>query len=166
MAASAQYLASNLKITLGYADQLAKDIPADKFAHKPCPAINHPTWCFGHLSIYPDRAFALLGRDDLLKTNERFVKLFEPGSTCSDDASIYPSKEEILAVFRQRHAALLEVLPEIGDDVMDRPTPNDRYAARFPRIGHTLHFLFGNHIMMHLGQVSSWRRCIGLGSAM
>jgi hypothetical protein len=27
-------------------------------------------------------------------------------------------------------------------------------------------FYFGPHVMMHLGQVSTWRRMMGLGSAM
>ncbi|MCC6909620.1 MAG: DinB family protein [Phycisphaerales bacterium] len=167
MTSSTQFLAGNLRITLGLADALARDIPADKFAFKPHPTINHPAWCFGHLSLYPDRAFnSILGRTDLARTNERFTKLFEPGSKCLDDASIYPAKDEIMAELRERHAVMLDYLETVDDEVLQRPTAHERYASRFPQIGHVLHFLFANHVTMHLGQVSSWRRCIGLPSAM
>lgn len=167
MTSSAQFLANNLRLALGYADGLAKDIPADKFAFKPHPTINHPAWCMGHLALYPDRAFGgLLGRTDLVHANEKFTKLFEPGSKCLDDASIYPSKDEIMKELRDRHAVMLDYLATVDDEVFQRPTAHERYAARFPQIGCALHFLFANHIMMHLGQISSWRRCIGLPSVM
>ncbi len=165
MTTSAQFLAGNLRLTLGYADSLAKDIPADKFAFKPHPTINHPAWCLGHLSLYPDRVFGgLLGRTDLARPNEKFTRLFEPGSKCLDDAKIYPPKDAIMKELRDRHAVMLDYLATVDDEVMQRPTTHERYAARFPQLGHALHFLFANHIMMHLGQVSSWRRCIGLPS--
>lgn len=167
MTSSAQFLASNLRLALGYADSLAKDIPAEKFAFKPHPTINHPAWCFGHLSLYPDRTLGpLLGRSDLARLNERFTKLFEPGSKCEDNASIYPPRDEIMDELRGRHAVMIEYLEKVDDEVLQRETTHERYKARFPLIGHALHFLFANHIMMHLGQVSSWRRCVGLPSAM
>lgn len=167
MTSSAQFLASNLRLTLGYADGLAKDIPTEKFAHKPHPTMNHPAWCFGHLALYPDRTFGmLLGRTDLAKPNERFTKLFEPGSACEADSGQYPAKDEIMKELRERHAVMLDYLETVDDEVMERPTTHERYAARFPKVGHAVHFLFSNHIMMHLGQVSAWRRAAGLPSVM
>lgn len=165
MTSSAQFLAGNLRLAVGYAESLAKDIPAEKFAFKPHPTINHPAWCFGHLALYPDRTFGmLLGRSDLARVNERFTKLFEPGTKCEDNAAVYPPKDEIMAELRARHAVMIDYLDRVDDEVLQRETTHERYKARFPKIGHALHFLFANHIMMHLGQVSSWRRCVGLPS--
>jgi hypothetical protein len=35
----------------------------------------------------------------------------------------------------------------------------------FPTIGGAVNFLLVGHVQMHLGQVSTWRRVMGLGSA-
>jgi hypothetical protein len=35
----------------------------------------------------------------------------------------------------------------------------------FPTVGGAVNFLCGGHNMMHLGQISTWRRAAGLGSA-
>jgi hypothetical protein len=38
-------------------------------------------------------------------------------------------------------------------------------TERFPTLGSVHAFYCGGHIMMHLGQMSAWRRMMGLGSA-
>ncbi|MEY4102879.1 MAG: hypothetical protein RL461_81, partial [Planctomycetota bacterium] len=40
------------------------------------------------------------------------------------------------------------------------------FKERFPVLGQAVLFLCNNHQMMHLGQISAWRRVMGLGSAM
>ncbi|MFG0329017.1 MAG: DinB family protein [Phycisphaerales bacterium] len=165
MTTTAQYLANTLKTTLDYADRVAADIPADQFAHKPHPTINHPAWLYGHLSTYPDKLLPMIGHEDLSKPNTRFVELFKAGTDCADDPSIYPSKDEIMAEFRSKHATILRVLPEVSDEILDRENPWEPTKQVFPKVGHAVQFIFANHIMMHLGQASAWRRCVGLGPA-
>ena len=41
-----------------------------------------------------------------------------------------------------------------------------RMKEMFPTVGVAVNFLVNNHVMMHLGQISTWRRLMGLGSAM
>jgi hypothetical protein len=33
-----------------------------------------------------------------------------------------------------------------------------------PTVGAAVNFMLGGHLQMHLGQVSAWRRAMGLGS--
>jgi hypothetical protein len=41
-----------------------------------------------------------------------------------------------------------------------------RMSEMLPTLGAAMMFMCGSHLQMHLGQVSSWRRAMGLGSAM
>jgi hypothetical protein len=162
---STSFLADNLRLTLGLAEVLAHAIPADKFAFLPQPNMNHPAWCYGHLSLYPARICRFLGRDEIADPDDHITELFKAGSTPVSDPALYPSKDGVLALFNDAHAQMLEILPSITEEDLAKPTPNERYAQRMPHVGNAMHFMLSNHIMFHLGQVSTWRRCIGLPSA-
>lgn len=156
------------KLAFGFAKQLLKDIRPDQFARLARGVqSNHPAWAFGHLSIYPDRALDLIGRTDLARHDERFVSLFQSKAPCLDDpaGTIYPSMEEIVSRYTTRTEAILGVVPEISDATLNR-TLTDPMAERLPTVGSRLAFLLGAHTMVHLGQVSAWRRFMGLPSAM
>ena len=43
--------------------------------------------------------------------------------------------------------------------------PNERMRAKFPTNGAMLAFYVGGHFMLHMGQLSAWRRAVGLGPA-
>jgi hypothetical protein len=40
-----------------------------------------------------------------------------------------------------------------------------RMTELFPTLGSLYNFYVGGHMMMHLGQISTWRRMMGLGAA-
>ncbi len=152
------------RIGLGYADMLLQGVSAEQFARKPEGIdTNSPAFIFGHLAIYPDKVLERIGRADLAKPNEQFIKLFEAGEPCLDDPNAYPSMDEIMGFFRERHAVLLETLAETDPEVFEKPNPNEEARDRFPTLGHIITFLLTSHIMMHMGQLSAWRRCVGLG---
>lgn len=156
------------RATLNLANALLKGISPADFARMPTGVkANTPAFCYGHLALYPERLLAMVGREDVARPDAKYEEWFASGRECKDDPSrtIYPSMEEIVARFTTRHEFLLGVLPEIDDAVFDRPTPNPRLVDRFPRIGNAASFLLLAHPMLHLGQVSTWRRCMGLGSA-
>ena len=70
-----RYMAVPAQLTFEYGLMLAKDIPAEKFAHMPHPSMNHAAFNYGHLAIYPNRILMLLGRNDLIVDNPRFTEL-------------------------------------------------------------------------------------------
>lgn len=157
------------KVCLGYADLLLKDINPADFARKPKGIdTNHPAFCYGHLAVYPDRLLEMVGRPELAAPDQQFVDMFSAGKECIDDPTNakHPPMEAIVARFRQRHAAVLPVIAETPDEVFERPNPNEKMRDRLPTIGVTALFLLGPHLMIHLGQVSAWRRCMGLGGVM
>lgn len=162
-------------VTLGYAELLLKDIAPDKFARsvriddKPVNGI-HPAFAFGHLSIYPEKLMGMLGHDPGdAKAPEGFAEVFSAGQDCKDDpeGTIYPPMQRIVDHFFKGHRTLLAALEETNDELLVRENPMDGdMKNRFPTVGAMLAFTLSAHTMMHLGQVSLWRRCMGLGPVM
>ena len=84
-----------------------------------------------------------------------------PGWTCS------PDQAEILPYITERYeaaTALIETL-QTEDLAVENPIEGG-FREKFPTLGSALSFMMNNHVMMHAGQVSTWRRAIGLGSLM
>jgi hypothetical protein len=167
---TAHFITQCLLRSTGYAEKLLADIPADKFAFTPLPNMNHPAFIIGHLSLYPKRVFTLIGRTDLiahLPEHPGWQELFQAGSPCLPDAGKYPPKEALTSAFFEGYRQLAAVLPGVDDETLARDNPMEgRMREIFPIVGTAVNFLCNNHLMMHLGQISMWRRTIGLGSAM
>lgn len=156
------------KLVLAYAQALLKDIQPEQFARLARGVqSNHPAWVYGHLAIYPDRCLELLGRKELIRPDERFTALFANKTPCLDDpdGKTYPAMEEITSRFFNRTDALLGAVAETTDEVLGRVITGDAMADRLPTVGSRVCFLTGAHSMSHLGQVSAWRRFMGLASA-
>jgi len=159
------------RITLGFGEKLLTDIRSDQFARSPDGVrTNHPAWVYGHLGVYPDAfLFELIGRSDLAAPDESLHAIFGHNSVCRDDprAEIYPPMEEITARYLSRTDAVLNALAEVDDAALLAPTPESNpLRERLPTVGAVVNFMLCPHSMMHLGQVSAWRRVMGLGPCM
>ena len=156
-------------LTLGLADMLSRDIKDADFARavEGCDAM-HPAFAYGHLAIYPNRVLEAINADTRGEADDDFDGLFTPQQRSLDDAdgSIYPPKQRILELFRQRHQTLAQALESVDDAVLLREHPDPDRRERFPTIGAMATFMVGGHAMLHLGQVSTWRRVKGYGPAM
>lgn len=162
-------LAPLLRHALGYGEALLKDIKPADFSRKPEGIdTNHPAFIYGHLAIYPERVLEFVGKPDLAKPDPRFVDLFAAGKPCVDDplGVNHPSMDEILTRYRSRYEVLGPVLAATPDSVYLAPNPNERMRERFPSCGAMCVFMVSGHMMMHFGQLSAWRRCMGLPSAL
>lgn len=167
-------IATSCNQTLAFGESLLKDITPAMFARQPNLGgklidCNHPAWVYGHLAIYPFRCMELMGlpAGETLKP-ANFDALFQNKTICHDDpkGTIYPGMEEIVGFYKKAYRALLSTLPEVSDELLARPTLlTGRMAEIFPSVGDGVNFLASAHAMSHLGQVSTWRRCMGLGSA-
>ena len=161
--------------SLGLAEAMLKDIKPEQFARKPrfgdtTVNTNHPAFVYGHLATYPARIAAALGLDlPATQMPAHYADLFAAGKECQDDpeGKIYPPMQEITEKFFAAYRAVAAEVPNISDEALARPNPAEgRMKEMFPTIGALTNFLLTSHVMMHLGQVSAWRRCFGLGSAM
>jgi hypothetical protein len=166
--------ADSLKASLGYAERLLNGIQADQFARLAAPGgfvvqSNHPAFVYGHLALYPPRILGYLGESKpTVKLLVGFEEAFSKDASCRDDAEgrIYPSMDEITGAFFTGYRAVLERLPTASGEKLDQPNPlGGQFAERFPTIGSMMNFYLGGHMMFHLGQLSAWRRMMGLAPA-
>lgn len=157
-----------------YAQTLLAGIPAEQFARFAAPAgqpivSNHPAFVFGHLALYPPKILkGVGGHPPDAGVPDSFLPLFAKEAVCQDDpdGSVYPPMEEIVTVFRTSHEAASENLRAAPDDVFGVENPvGGSFTERFPTVGSAITFYSGGHLLMHLGQISAWRRMAGLGAA-
>ncbi|MEM1071335.1 MAG: DinB family protein [Planctomycetota bacterium] len=157
---------------VGYAALLRDGIAGDRFARfavgtSGAVDSNHPAFVFGHLSLYPSRVSELLGLDLDVRVPEPWQALFAPGAACVDDpdGTVYPSMESLVAIFDESHERLFAGMAGVTLERLAEPTPHERYRQRFPTTMSAVTFLLTAHPMLHLGQLSAWRRFEGLGPA-
>ena len=119
--------------------------------------------------MYPEHVLDLIGRSDLAKHDQRYTDLFSAGVTCLDDpqGTIYPPMHEIMERFFSRYKVVVEAVKGVDDSAFlkDNPHPSDRMRSMLPTLGKMVAFMLDGHCHSHLGQVSTWRRCMGLPSA-
>ena len=162
----------------GFAEGSLKGVTPAIFARKPrfetkngthIVDCNHGAFIFGHLALYPTRIASLVGIDGAdLAAPAHYTDLFKAGVDCKDDpeGTIYPKMDEITQTFFRNYDGLYERLANVDDSVLLKPTPDERYQKNFPTVGTAVPFMLLSHVMMHMGQMSTWRRCYGLASIM
>ena len=155
------------RMSLNYAMTLATDIPAERWGESAIAGCSHPSFNYAHLAVYPNRMFSILGREDLCIELPFDPELVLPGADCLEDASCYPDKDEVLGLMQAGYEGVIELVSTLDEEQLSAANPMEgRMAELFPTIGSMIAFMLNNHVMMHMGQVSAWRRAIGLGSAM
>lgn len=166
-------IAASAQLGLGYGERLLKDITPEQFGRfaqigDTVIQSNHPAFIFGHLSLYACNVMDQLGVDSAAhQPTEAFKTAFSKDAQCQDDpdASIYPAMDEVTGAFFTSYKAAIDALNGADDDVFREANPNEGMREKFPTKGAMLGFYVGGHIMMHIGQLSAWRRAMGLGPA-
>lgn len=166
-------IADSCRLCLSYTEKLIKDISAERFARFAAPGgsmveSNHPAFVLGHLSLYPSRMMRAWGLErGLVDVPTSFETVFSKDAVCEDDpdGSIYPHRDTIVEAYFHGYRTIVERLRELDDEVLQRPNPTEAMVARFPTLGSMHAFYAGGHLMVHLGQLSAWRRMEGMGSA-
>ncbi len=169
---SGNVMADSLELSLGYGERLLNGVTPATFARFASPGgmpieSNHPAFVYGHLCLYGPRILTQLGVSGPA-TPEGFDAVFSKDAKCVDDptGSIYPAMATVTESFFSGYKAAVAALRAAADDAFQKPNPMEgRMATLFPTLGSLQTFYCGGHIMMHLGQISAWRRMMGLGAA-
>lgn len=174
MGASVDMIVRPAQRTLGYAKKLAEGIKPADAARFPrfgdtVVVTNHPTFVFGHLALYPARMLGFCGLDPTpIVPPAAWPDLFKAGVECKDDpaGTVYPAFAEVFNAYVRNYEHAFKALDGLNDAAIMQPHPDEKIRETFPTLGIAMVFLLNNHVMMHLGQVSAWRRCFGLPAAM
>ncbi len=169
----AQAITRTLSRTADLAQGLLTGVTAENFARMPqadgkAINTNHPSFIYGHLSFYPSYIFDLMGKDgSAIAIPEGWEDLFKHGVDCKDDVNgdIYPPMDEVLAYFKKAHEAVIEMINSCDDETLTKAFEGEGWHVDFAGTPAALTtFMLHSHYMFHLGQMSAWRRCVGLPS--
>ncbi len=153
-------LVHNYDFDLSYLKMLLDDIPEEQMCRQPGGMVNHPAWTLPHLVTGSEFAAKLLGLESSMP--EDWWTKYGRGSEPVDEASAYPSKAEAMTALEKQHARVSEALEGVDPALLDETMPNEEFRQIMPTIGDGLMFLLGTHEAGHLGQITAWRRAMGL----
>lgn len=168
-------IATPAALTRKYAELMLKDVDAAKAARFAAPGgvtvvSNHPVFVYGHLSLYNRRVLAMCNQPEgAAAIPAEWDALFKAGVECKDDAAgtLYPPLAVVTKKFMEGFDAAVAAVKSASDDLLMQPNPAEgRMKEMFPLRAHSIAFMFTSHPMSHFGQISAWRRMMGLGSAM
>lgn len=144
-----------------YAERLVADLSTEHWTAQPFHGrvMNHPAWVFSHLNVYTPICAALL-------RGEAFADPIDhpngQKSEVSFDASAYEPPATLLKTFTALHLDVERALAQVRDETLLAPNPLERWRAVHPTTGDMLVTLMVKHESGHLGQLSAWRRAMGL----
>jgi hypothetical protein len=145
---------------LQYCRMLVRDIPDERMTEQPLASVNHPAWILGHLALTADGTLEKLGAPKTLPAE--WSARFGAGSKPSASLSDYPSKDELLRAVEQTYQQLRQKAASASPEQLSLPTTNPRAKEALPTFKEMLAFVLSGHMGVHLGQLSTWRRMIGL----
>lgn len=146
---------------LEYAKKLVADLSEAQMTARPAgTTMNHPAWILGHLSM------PQIWLKDMFKLPtvaparwaEMFNYMTQPGQ------GPYPAKAELVAMLEQTHQMLTALAGRLTDAQLAAPVEDEEMRQYSPTAGDGLVGLMTTHESLHLGQLSAWRRAMGLPS--
>lgn len=158
-----QHVVFTYGFNLNTAKRLVGDLTAEQMCQQASGVVNHPAWSLGHLAGASAMLLKTLGHDATLP--EGWDDVFKTGGIPSGDASIFPSKDELIAALESLHERVAAAVETVAPATLAAPHPHEGMRKYFPTVGDMVVFLMTSHEMDHLGQLAAWRRAMGLGPA-
>ena len=164
----AETITPTLKIVQGLYAGLLEGITPETFARMPEGVVcNHPAFILGHLSLYPPMILARLGAEQVAPISDEHAAIFTHETECVDDpdGTVYPPMQEIIDQFNRVMTQTIEAVGQLDPAVLQESPADFPFFNDFPTKASVAAFILTAHPMMHSGQLSTWRRCMGLGAA-
>ena len=145
---------------LDYLREQVADVAAIDMVARPNGIMNHPAWVVGHLAFACQLLGGVVGLPEWLPDD--WAGRFGTGSAPAADAGLYETKAEALAILRDAQSRITRAVEGLDDSRMDEPFPDESYRDVFPTVRHALTQVMVGHTANHVGQLSAWRRAMGL----
>lgn len=147
----------------GYGMLLTADLTDDQLTVQPSSGVNPPLWILGHLCVVADGGLKLLGAPRLrpLTWHRDFGRGSEPGR----HQITTPGRADLVTAYQEGHAALARAAAAATPEFADAPNQTG-ILPQLDTLGDLLAHVLTAHEAMHLGQLSAWRRQMGLAGVL
>jgi hypothetical protein len=142
-----------------YGVRLVADVAPEMFTAQPVPGrmMNHPAWVFNHLNLYAGIAVKMCRGEGFEDPAEHpHGQKSEPLARLDGDPKV------MVATWRTLHEEGARALEAAGVERTGAENPLARWRTLHPTVGDMLVTLMVKHESAHLGQLSAWRRAMGM----
>jgi hypothetical protein len=139
---------------------LVEDLTPEQCVHQPSGLINHPAWQVGHLALAANIAAFEMGAEQTIPPE--WAERFFPGASITAEVADYPPMAELVDQLASQHARVAELLPRMTEAQLAVPCQMEMLHRRFSRVGDFLAYITTGHEAVHVGQIASWRRAMGI----
>ncbi|MCW5955229.1 MAG: DinB family protein [Pyrinomonadaceae bacterium] len=80
------------------------------------------------------------------------------------DPELYEPKEILLKILDDTQARMTAAIKKLDDASLDSAFSEPSFLEVFPTVRHSLTQVLARHARFHVGQVSVWRRAMGLSA--
>lgn len=143
---------------LDYLREQVADVAASEMVAQPNGMMNHPAWVVGHLTHICQLSGGVIGTPEWLPDD--WAKRYGTGT--GHAVGLYEIKNDALAIFGDAQTRIIQAVERTDDSDLDEPFPDEAYRDVFPTIRHALTQVLVGHAANHVGQVSVWRKAMGL----
>ncbi|HED53575.1 MAG TPA: DinB family protein [Phycisphaerales bacterium] len=148
-----------LGFSRGFLMSLLEATPDEAFFKVPCSGGNHPAWIVGHLAL-TDAFFLADLSGQALGVPESWNELFGMKTESVEDASKYPSRQELTERLVSTREAMIGWLKSLSDEQLLKPIEGD--LSQFAKNPAVLMGTLAWHEGLHTGQIGVVRRMVGL----
>ncbi|MCY4074459.1 MAG: DinB family protein [Acidobacteria bacterium] len=145
------------RFNLGHLESLVKDLTDEQMVSQPNGVVNHPAWTLRHLASSSNFLATTLG----LESGTPAEWDARADGVPSGNASDFPSKDELLAALRAQHERVAEAVSN-ADPALFAKDSDEQMRSYFPKVGDLIDYMLTAHEGTHIGQLSAWRRAMGL----
>lgn len=145
-------------------EKALSDIPEHLLCDQSKGFMNHPLWQIGHVALARVGAAREIGAT--CEFPEAWAKVFGRGSQPVADASVYPKRAELLAKYKEAVGAFHELAPKATPEQLNAAHSVAALQGVFSTVGDLVSGITCMHDSLHLGQLTAWRRAMGLPSLM
>ncbi len=145
---------------LDFLREQVADVAASDMVAQPNGIMNHPAWVVGHLTVTCQLLGGVIGLSEWLPDD--WTGRFGTGSVPVADASLYETKQNALAMLYDAQVRITQAVEGLDDAHLDELFPDESYREVFPTIRHALTQVLVGHTANHIGQLSVWRKAMGL----
>lgn len=144
-----------------YAARLVGDLSPPQYFAQPVAGrvLNHPAWVFSHLNIYTRICTAMLRGEPF---GDPIDAKYGQKSEVSLDPTDYMPGPDLIVQYAALHGEAERALVDAPDRIFATANPLERWRVVHPTVGDMLVTLMVKHESAHLGQLSAWRRALGL----
>lgn len=146
-----------------YTENMLSHIDQADWFRQPAEGVTHVAWQVGHLAVaqYSLALRRVRGEraEDAELISPEFRKLFGKGSIPVPDPAVYPTPEELRAVFDRVHRQVLNESGDWSEESLDEATGEPAHPM-FKTKGEAIRWSV-QHEFIHAGQIGLLRRLCG-----